>query len=236
MKNYRPDTYNLKSLLLSSLTFSVSIHILIIIAALLIARNPTLYKTPSAYIVNIVDIADSGRGDASIKDIQELTSAEKLEKASPKSMPLPEKSSIKKDSKNEEIVKESIEVIKAKKKIEKMVALRKIVDIGGTRSEKGSEAAETQNLKFKTQNSGGDYYSLVINKIRQNWIFPESIDKDLLAIITIKIAKDGGVTIGRIEKSSGNALFDRSALRAIASAAPLPMPPQELEIGVRFMP
>jgi len=40
----------------------------------------------------------------------------------------------------------------------------------------------------------------------------------------------------RIEKPSGNVLFDRSALRAIAKASPVTPPPYEMEIGVRFYP
>jgi len=77
---------------------------------------------------------------------------------------------------------------------------------------------------------------MVISKIRQHWIFPEAGNKDLLAIISIRIAKDGRIIVDKIEKSSGNPLFDRSALRAINSASPLPPPPEEIEIGVRFRP
>lgn len=239
MKNHRSDTYNLKPPILSSFTFSILFHIMIIIAILLISRNSILYKTPSAYIVNIVDISDSGRDDASTRGVQEITKTERQEKTPLKSMSKPEETSIKEEPRTkEEIINESIEAIQAKKKIEKMVALRKIVDIGGTGSEaRGQKSeAQTKGASPGSGSFGSDYYSMVINTIRQNWIFPESIDKDLLAIITIRIAKDGRVTIGRIEKSSGNALFDRSALRAITSANPLPAPPQEIEIGVRFMP
>ncbi|MDP2753115.1 MAG: energy transducer TonB, partial [Nitrospirota bacterium] len=60
--------------------------------------------------------------------------------------------------------------------------------------------------------------------------------KDLEAIISIKIKRDGAITAQRIEKSSGNTLFDRSAIKALAKASPLSPPPYEMEIGVRFYP
>ncbi len=234
MKN---QSYNLKTPFLSSLTLSFLIHFLIITALFFIAKNSSIYKAPSAYIVNIVNIADSGVKEIPSRDTQGISKAGKEESVSTKPITIPQK--LQKDiRKGDDIVKERIDAIKAKKHIEKIVALRKMIDIGRTDSEtKGIKSeASVKGMVSGGHNTGSDYYTVVINKIRQNWIFPESIDKDLLAIITIRIAKDGSITIGKIEKSSGNPLFDRSAMRAIASANPLPAPPQEIEIGVRFMP
>jgi TonB family protein len=53
-------------------------------------------------------------------------------------------------------------------------------------------------------------------------------------VISIKIDSQGKVVSQEIEKSSGNILFDRSAEKAISKASPLPPPPVEMEIGVRF--
>ena len=52
----------------------------------------------------------------------------------------------------------------------------------------------------------------------------------------MKIAKDGTLSVQGVEKKSGNTLFDRSALRAIAKASPVAPPPYEMEIGMRFFP
>ena len=65
---------------------------------------------------------------------------------------------------------------------------------------------------------------------------PTYWEEGLEAIISVKILKDGTVIVQRVEKSSGNTLFDRSAIRALAKASPLPPPPYEMEIGVRFYP
>ena len=68
------------------------------------------------------------------------------------------------------------------------------------------------------------------------WVFPDTGKKDLEAIISIRILKDGTIISQRIEKSSGNPLFDRSAIKALAKASPLSPPPYEMDIGVRFYP
>ena len=67
---------------------------------------------------------------------------------------------------------------------------------------------------------------------------PLKCDEAILPFCTnaIKILKDGTTIVQNIEKSSGNSLFDRSALKALAKASPLPPPPYEMEIGVRFYP
>ena len=77
------------------------------------------------------------------------------------------------------------------------------------------------------------YYSLITEKIWSQWVYPD-FDTDLEVIIAIRIDKDGKIVSQEIEKTSGNRLFDRSALKAISKAGPLPPPPAEMEIGIRF--
>lgn len=75
-------------------------------------------------------------------------------------------------------------------------------------------------------------------RIWEEWVFPAGTDDaaGLEAVISIKILKDGTIKIKDIEKSSGNPMFDGSALKAINRASPLKPPPFEMEIGVRFTP
>ena len=54
--------------------------------------------------------------------------------------------------------------------------------------------------------------------------------------MSVKILRDGTAIVQKVERSSGNALFDRSARRAVERASPLSPPPYEMEIGVRFYP
>ncbi len=78
------------------------------------------------------------------------------------------------------------------------------------------------------------YYSQIHQKIWQQWGYPQKGTQGLEVIVSIKIAKNGKVVSLEIEKPSGNILLDRSAIKAITKASPLPPPPEELEIGVRF--
>ena len=78
------------------------------------------------------------------------------------------------------------------------------------------------------------YYAVITEDIWSEWIPPDYDATGLEVIISIKIKGDGKVVSQEIEKSSGNTFFDRSASRAISKASPLPPPPVEMEIGVRF--
>lgn len=229
----------------SAFTFSIFLHAIIIAATFVIARNSNLlYRNPVPYIVTIVDSSDTSTVNSQQSSVISQTPELEAHHSKPKTQRIDISSKVVKDlprKQEDSIIRERIEALEAKKKIEKMAALRKMVDIGGQKSlSQGRTGGISQGGSGPV--TGGttlgyrDYYSMVVNKIKQQWIFPESIDKDLLAIITIRIAKDGSITINRMEKSSGNTLFDRSALRAISKASPLPPPPQEMEIGVRFRP
>jgi TonB family protein len=141
--------------------------------------------------------------------------------------------------KYEDMVEGKINAIAAKKKIEKIIRLRSSISTIIPLKSSGD------NLKVNAQtaaNSMGkgtifsNYYSKIRKEIWQQWVFPDTGKKDLEAIVSIRILKDGTIISQRIEKSSGNPLFDRSAIKALAKASPLPPPPYEMDIGVRFYP
>ena len=91
------------------------------------------------------------------------------------------------------------------------------------------------NIRFRA------YFDLVWSRIRSSWTLPDGVatqDK-LLTVVGIRIDPDGNITEYRIEKGSGNAYYDQSAIRAIRKASPLPPLPDDLgkeplEIGVNF--
>lgn len=92
------------------------------------------------------------------------------------------------------------------------------------------------NLRFQL------YYTQLWERIRQNWVLPEALvgkHKGLVAVIVMRIRKDGGLDRVWLEQGSGNGRFDASALRAAERAAPYPPLPAGLhervhEVGVRF--
>jgi len=137
--------------------------------------------------------------------------------------------------KEEKAIEDKISAIAAKKKIEQIVRLRSIISLKAGADER-KNSPETTNAQREKGSVFDDYYSKIRKEIWQQWVFPDTGQKDLETIISIKIRKDGTITAQKIEKSSGNLIFDRSAIKAITKANPLSPPPYEMEIGVRFYP
>jgi TonB family protein len=101
----------------------------------------------------------------------------------------------------------------------------------------GIPGATPANLRFNL------YYQAIWNKIKAAWVLPSygSSRKQLEAIVILKIKKDGKILNIAFEKKSGDSSLDRSVIRAIKKADPLPpLPPgfkqNYLELGIRFMP
>lgn len=233
---------NTPPLIYRSFAFSALVHILLFVIAVIVIKQADIHKKAEPYIVSLVEDFKV-TGSAPVKGSDKspnATEAVKKQTVTPSKVISNEKSG-QSAMQQENIVKERIEALQAKKKIEKIVALRKVINVDGQRNTTGGGTLKSQNKAALSGTAGpstpgSDYYSMIIKRIRQEWVFPESLDRNLEAIISIKIAKDGSIKIERIEKSSGNQLFDRYALRAINKASPLPPPPQEMEVGVRFYP
>jgi TonB family protein len=73
---------------------------------------------------------------------------------------------------------------------------------------------------------GGDFpYTVYIDRmitlIGQRWFRPEA-NRTMLTQIYFVIERDGRIRDARVERGSGNAAFDRAALRAVLETSPLP--------------
>ncbi len=94
----------------------------------------------------------------------------------------------------------------------------------------------TLEIKFKA------YFSLIRDRVQNNWIVPESFDNEKVSVIvSIRIGKDGKLIKSWVEKGSGSRQFDDSLLKAVQKASPFPPLPQDftediLETGLRFCP
>ena len=227
---------------------SLVFHLTFFLTVFLTVRQSVHRIMPSPYVVNLVgsEIRAEGNGAQAMNKAPEPQV--------PDTRPQKEKSAIspmreqQKLTKNEEQqVQERIDALKAKKTIEKIAKLRNIISLKGSGSEgkaegkAGGKAGGKGGVSQRATGRGEgsvetDYYAKITREIWQQWIFPETGDKNLEAIISIKIMRDGSVQVSRVEKSSGNSLFDKSALRAISKASPVTPPPHEMEIGVRFYP
>lgn len=229
------DIENPQKLLILTI-LSLLTHILFLSIAFFVLKGKHDYIKPSSYIVNLVssESASISQGPA-IESQQTLDLKENISKESKKAHDTRSSMVEKKATKREdELISERIEAIKAKKRIEQIASIRNTISLqAGAGGKKGV-------AKGTIGKGGGsltdDYYSKITSEIWQHWIYPDMGNKDIEAIIVIRISKDGSVQIKGIEKSSGNSLFDRSAIRAITKASPLTPPPYEMEIGVRFYP
>jgi colicin import membrane protein len=141
----------------------------------------------------------------------------------------------KRDGKKEKVVEERIAAIAAKKKVERLVKLRSEISLKAGSNNIKDSSEITQALAGKGSSSD-EYYTRIRKEIWQQWVFPDFGQKNLEAIIAIRIMKDGTISIQKIEKSSGNSIFDKSAIKALTKASPLSPPPYEMEMGVRFYP
>jgi colicin import membrane protein len=107
-------------------------------------------------------------------------------------------------------------------------ALEKPVEVTG---------AQTESAGENTGNEDDNYGNIIQQAIQQQWAYSGFKTSGLSATVAIKIGRDGKITVQDIEKSSGDTLFDRSVIKAVLNASPLPPPPGgEIEIGLVFAP
>lgn len=212
---------------------SLLVHIIFFGITFLALKRSTHFVMPSPYIVSLVTPETRENSENSKKASSE---AEEY-KVSRLRQPTDETSHKPKalSREEEQHISDRITALEKIKKIEKIVRLRGIISLKKDKSEnKHAPSAESAS---RGKGYAVDNYELRIAKeIQRHWVSPEIRDKDVEAIVSIKIMKDGSVHIKEIEKKSGNPLFDRSVLRAITNASPLTPPPYEMEIGVRFYP
>ncbi len=216
----------------NSAALSAALHLTVLLLSMLILRHSNNIVMPSPYIVSLVSPGNLQKTD---------TSETATPDADPKGTSLSDEKEITKNSREDKTalkrLEDRISELDAKKRVERIVKLRSIISL------KGKEEQNTQKLSAQGVNTGASkgtlfdsYYAKIRSEIWQEWIYPDTGDKNLETIIFVKISKDGTVNVQGLEKSSGNILFDRSALKAIGKASPVTAPPYEMEIGIRFYP
>lgn len=220
---------------------SFALHLTVFLAAVLILRHSSRMVMPAPYTVSLVS-PDVIKGIDKSADVDKGTDADKgrdenvVQAAKESVAPSASAKKSKKEiAKEKEMLEKKISAIAAKKKIEKIVKLRSIITLKaiGDKRSLNEKTASTSSGKGAPSE---DYYTKITKEIWQQWIYPNVGKKDIEAVVSIKILRDGTAIVQKIEKSSGNSIFDKSALRALAKASPLPPPPYEMEIGVRFYP
>ncbi len=226
---------------------SAALHLTFFIVAAVILKQSHSIIIPSPYVVSLVSPSSPSKEQVPDSTAARVTTdakttepALKRDETGTKTVERDrQKDSTAKDAKVEQKqLEDRLTELRAKKKIKDIVGLRsKVLSIRG--SDAKTLHADAQHRAAGPSSQGtlfDSYYAKITQQIWQEWVYPDTGDKNLEAVIAVKIAKDGSVTVLGLEKRSGNTLFDRSALRAISKASPVSPPPYEMEIGMRFFP
>jgi TonB family protein len=84
------------------------------------------------------------------------------------------------------------------------------------------------------------YLRQVLQKVSVQWQKQNQVkEPDQKPIVWVEIQRDGSIQMPKIDKSSGNALYDQAALRAVLEASPFPPLPEDwskpsLRVKFRF--
>jgi TolA protein len=214
---------------------SFALHLSAFLIAFLVLKQSNKIIIPTPYIVNLVSSEVLTRVDNTTSGNKSKESVALLHIPEKKAKEISKGKKIKELSKKRKMVEDKISAIEAKKKVEKIARLHSIISLKAG-VDKHTDNSQTTSTSKRNGTIFDEYFSKITREIWQQWVFPDTGQKDIEAIISIRILKDGTATVQRIEKSSGNALFDRSAIKALAKASPLSPPPYEMEVGVRFYP
>jgi len=211
---------------------SFVLHLTAFLIVFLILRQSNRMVMSSPYTVslvspNVLTGVDKGKNNEEVV-------RETKEPSVPSAVPKKSKNEAVKEKK---LIEDKISALAAKKKkIDTLSKLHEIISLKAGGGKSSADSKKTAPIAGKAH-APEDYSSRIMDGIQPYWNLPPGIGKKgLEAIVSIKILKDGTVIVLGIEKKSGNTLFDRSALQALAKASPLPRPPDEMEIGVKFHP
>lgn len=205
---------------------SLALHLTVLLVSFILLRQSSQFIMSSTYTVNLLT-SEVLKG---VGKVESKISSEALKDTSFREE-VPEEET-KKKIRKEELIEEKISAIKAKKRVEQIVKLRSAISL--KKNFKGENIADTSSFNAGKGGIFDDYYVKIRNQIWQHWVYPDTGKNNLEAIISIIIMKDGTISIQKIEKSSGNPLFDKSVIKALTKASPLPPPPYEMEVGVKF--
>jgi colicin import membrane protein len=68
------------------------------------------------------------------------------------------------------------------------------------------------------------YKAMILKAIGQQWIIPDTSNKDLSCKLHIRLTPTGMVLNVKLLSSSGDDALDRSAIAAVYKSSPLPVP------------
>jgi outer membrane biosynthesis protein TonB len=219
--------------------FSAALHVSFLLLFAIAIKQSYRFTEPSPYMVSLVSPAGGMRQAAPRAEaaVEKTSShpAPQAKKTSAREKPqIPEKI-------DQQLISDRIAAIRAKKRIEKIYRLRQEISISRSEQQTARQGPQTDKRTMPgtsggTGNGGASYGDVIRGQIYNAWFYPDTGQKDLETIVSIRIMKDGTIPLRDIviEKKSGNRLFDKFAFEAIAKASPVSPPPEETEVVIRF--
>jgi colicin import membrane protein len=220
----------------SSLFISIFFHSLFIIFLIFGIKNSARDFKNLTYVTLIQEANNTGissqanpKTNEEIKTIQEKPLVKQT---------VQEKPAI---TKKDETTEKTTKITKAEEELlqERLSALRakkRILESASSSKTQGGTPQVGTSGSIKGQGVSSSYLGLISGLIRQKWSIPETVPKNLEAIVSVRILPNGQVVIEGFEKHSGNALFDSSVIKALKNSSPLPPPKGEVVVGLRFKP
>jgi len=210
----------------TSLFISIFFHSLFIIFLIFGIKNSVYDFKNLTYVTLIPETNNVGissqenqKTAEENKTIQEKPAITKKDEATEKT------TKITKDE--EKLLQERLSALRAKKRI--------LESASSSKTQGGTPQVGTSG-SIKGEGVSSSYLGLISGLIRQKWSIPETVPKNLEAIVSVRILPNGQVVIEGFEKHSGNALFDSSVIKALKNSSPLPPPKGEVVVGLRFKP
>ena len=219
----------------SMLFISVAIHILILSAGAFVQLSSTPRMTfGPAYSVQLVSMsaifrepspASSLNKEILAADAKDRTVILRRESNASTKIPI---------QKMETVPIRSPQIDKALERIKKKATAEPAAATPGATAQ-DRQAPADGNAKLN------DYYRTIWSRIKSQWALPGGIlpKGNLEAVVHARILRTGGLTDIYLDKRSGNAYFDNSAVRAVSKSNPLPplpewLPESSLDVGIRF--
>lgn len=244
------------------LLFSLILHLLVFSLVWLPSRLfPPGYHFRPVYSVRLVGVpfraqqpVQTGAENLKTSDVEAARKTGLLQKElrryqeKVKSMALKQEAQEKKKVQREEYLREMLDRLKKQSRPAGSPEMKKA--LAGIREKISLEGGEIETRTPVASSSGRPevsfldiYLGEVWDRIRGNWVVPPNLlkDKGLETVVVVRIRKNGDIASTWVEKKSGNAYFDHSAVRAVRLSSPLsPLPAgikeSILELGIRFHP
>lgn len=220
---------------------SLMLHLAILLFSIIVMHASRTVVLPSPYTVSLVSLSRGRSSEESVSKAAESKSAAVEKAVTPE-----EKRNVTQTDHRSEEEDVNKKIAAIKKKAEAIDNLARKSDIRKRIAEISGKAGSAKSAAKSSEKHGAAggqkgtptdmYIAKISDAIWREWRWPDTADKNLEAIILVKINRDGSITVQEKEKASGNLFFDRSVLQAIAKASPVTPPPGEMEIGIRFRP